>query len=298
MAAVKVPADVELEDRLAFGLTGKQLLILTGAAVCAYGVDLLLAPLLPTPFALAASVLAAAGGIVLALARRDGMAGDQLAVAVARFLFAPRLRLLAPEGLPAPLPGGPPGARFAPLELPLVRILRSGLVELADGSHCRLLRAEGTSFELRAPGEQAAFVAAFARFLNGLQQPVQIVVRGEQVTLEPQAAELDRHARSLEGGLRAAASDHARFLRSLGGGAEPLRRRQLVLVLASREPRELVELALARSASQAAELLAGAGIELAPLDGEQTAALLACCLDPPGPPAGSQLEGAISAAPR
>ena len=297
MPAVKVPADVELEDRLAFGLTGKQLLILAGSALAAYGVDLALSPLLPTPLALAATILAAAGGIMLALARHDGMAGDELALSIARFLIAPRRRLLAPEGLPAPLPGSPPGGRLAPLELPLRRILRSGLVELADGSHCRLLTAQGTSFELRAPDEQAAFVAAFARFLNGLQQPIQILVRSELVTLEKQAAALERRARSLAGGLEAAASDHASYLRGLGAGGQPLRRRQIVLVLRSREQAELAELALARSANQASELLSGAEIELTLLDGEQTAALLARCLDPPGPPAGSHLEGAIHAAP-
>jgi hypothetical protein len=295
MPGVKVPADVELEDRLAFGLTGKQLLILAGSAVCAYGVDLLLSPLLPKPIALAATILAAAGGILLALARHDGMAGDQLALAVVRFLLAPRKRVLAPEGLPAPLPDAPPGARLAPLELPLRRILRSGLVELADGSHCRLLTAQGTSFELRASDEQAAFVAAFARFLNGLQQPVQILVRSELVTLEAQAEALERQASRLGGGLQAAASDHARYLRSLGAGPAPLRRRQIVLVLRSHERAELAEVALARNASQAVELLAGAEIELSLLDGEQTAALLARSLDPPGPPAGSRLEGVIHA---
>ena len=297
MPGVKIPADVELEDRLAFGLTGKQLLILAGSALAAYGVELALSPLLPTPLALAAAVVAAAGGIMLALARHDGMAGDELAISVARFLLAPRRRLLAPEGLPAPLPGSPPGGRVAPLDLPLRRILRSGLVELADGSHCRLLTAQGTSFELRAPNEQAAFVAAFARFLNGLQEPVQIVVRSELVSLEKQACALERQARRLGGGLEAAASDHARYLRSLAERGEPLRRRQIVLVLRSREQAELAELALTRSAGQAAELLAGAEIELERLDGEQTAALLARCLDPPGPPAGSHLEGEIHAQP-
>lgn len=44
MASVKVPANVELRDRLAFGLTAKQLAILAAAAVSAYGSFLLLAP--------------------------------------------------------------------------------------------------------------------------------------------------------------------------------------------------------------------------------------------------------------
>ncbi len=42
MSAVKVPADVELEDKLAFGLTARQLALLAGSGVCAYGAYLLL----------------------------------------------------------------------------------------------------------------------------------------------------------------------------------------------------------------------------------------------------------------
>jgi hypothetical protein len=51
---------------------------------------------------------------------------------------------------------------------------------------------------------------------------------------------------------------------------------------------------LERRAREASELLRAAGIELSALDGEQTAALLARALDPPGPPAGCTLDGVIS----
>jgi len=300
LTAVRVPADVDLEDRLAFGLTGKQLLILAAAAVCGYGAYLLLHLMLPAPVAVAATALIAAGGMTLAFVRHDGLAGDQLALAVARHLLAPKHRILAPDGLPQPLPGSPPGTRVAPLDLPVARILRSGLVELTDGTYCLLLTAQGASFALRPPGEQAAFVAAFSRFLNGLHQPVQILIRSEQITLEPHAQHLEDASNGLTGGLRSAAADHAHYLRTLASpDGRALRRRQIVLVLRTRHPEpELAEVALTRTADQAAELLAAAEVQLQPLNGEQAAALLTRALDPPGPVSGSHLEGVIHAAPQ
>jgi hypothetical protein len=296
--AVRVPADVELEDRLAFGLTGKQLALLAGTAVAAYGSFLLLAPLLPRPLAAAAPLLVAVCGGILALLRRDGLSGDQLALALTRFALTPKRQLLAPEGLPARLPGAPRGPRRAALDIPIRRVLASGLVEVADGSHCRLLAARGTSFELRSPDEQLAFVTAFARFLNALADAVQVVVRSEPASLNAQADRLGRADPDQTPRLRAAAVDHGHFLRSLTE-TRPLRRRRILLVLRSHERRrEPAEAALARLAADASELLLGAGVVLHPLDGNQAAHVLAASLDPPGPFEGSQLQGDIHAHPK
>jgi hypothetical protein len=295
VAAVRLPANVELEDRLAFGLTGRQLAFLATGALLAFGCESLLASFLPLAFALAAGFLVAAAGAALALAQRDGLRGDELALALARHLLSPRLALLAPEGLPAPLAGErqrPAGA----LSPPVTRILASGLVELADGSHCRILRARGTSFALRDEGEQAAFVAAFGRFLNGLAAPVQIHVAREPASLEAHARELELGSAAFGPAIAAAASEHARYLRGLGSGAAALSRRRILLVLRSPERRgELAEAALARGAAQAVELLAAAQVSLEPLAGGETAALLARELAPPGAPEGSRLEGVIGA---
>lgn len=291
---IRVPADVELEDRLAFGLTGRQLAILAAAFACAYAVEALTASLAPRPVALAAAALTGAAGLALALVRRGGLRGEALALAAGRYLLGPRRLALAPEGLPAALPG--PRLRLGLLEPPVVRVRASGVVELADGSHCRILRARGTSFALRSPEEQAAFVAAFGRCLNGLGEPLQIVVRREPASLEPHADAVERGAAALPGPARDAAADHARFLRGLGGEA-PLWRRSILLVVHSRDRPELAEAALDRAAAQATELLRGAEVSLALLDGLETAALLARVLAPPGPPPGSHLEGVIHAQP-
>ena len=295
---MKLPADVELADRLAFGLTGKQLALLAAAAVAAYGSFLLLAAVLPTPLAAAAPLLVVVGGGVLALLRHDGLSGDQLALALARFALTPKRQLLAPEGLPARLPGAPRQPRLAPLDIPIRRVLASGLVELADGSHCRLLAARGTSFELRSPEEQASLRRRLRALPERARRPGPD--RRAQRAGKPQLAGRPARPRRRRQtpGLRAAALDHGRFLRSLAE-TRPLRRRRILLVLRSRERRrEPAEVALARLAADASELLLGAGVALHPLDGDQAARLLAASLDPPGPLEGSQLQGEIHAHPQ
>ena len=294
MSAVKVPADVELEDKLAFGLTARQLALLAGSGVCAYGAYLLLTALVPAPVALAAPLLVFTCGLLLALGSHDGMSGDQLALAVGRYLHAPKQQLLAPDGLPAPLARRSP-ARAATLDIPVRRILRNGLVQLADGSHCLLVDARGSSFELRSQVEQTAFVDCFARFLNSRAEPVQLTVRSEPASLTPHAARLEAAADGLPRELAAAAREHAVFLRKLAHETRLLRRR-IVLVLGStqRDP-ELASAGLTRQAAEATQILAGAEVALRPLSGEQAASLLSASLDPPGPTAGSDLEGVIHA---
>lgn len=294
MSAVKVPADVELEDKLAFGLTARQLALLAGSGVCAYGAYLLLTALVPAPVALAAPLLVVTCGLVLALGSHDGMSGDQLALAVGRYLRTPKQQLLAPDGLLAPLARRSP-ARAATLDIPVRRILRNGLVQLTDGSHCLLVEARGSSFELRSQVEQTAFVDCFARFLNSRAEPVQLTVRSEPASLTPHAARLEAAADGLPRELAAAAREHAVFLRKLAHETRLLRRR-IVLVLGSpqRDP-ELASASLTRQAAEATQILAGAEVALCPLSGEQAASLLSASLDPPGPTAGSDLEGVIHA---
>jgi len=293
---VRLPADVELEDKLAFGLGFRQLAILSLAALLAYGLFLPASALLPLPLAAAAAAPVALAGALLALGRRDGLPFDRLALLAIRYLTLPRLLVLAPEGLPAALPDTPARPGLAPLQLPVRSVLRSGLVELTGGSYCRLLRASSTSFALRSEEEQAALVEAFGRFLNGSAGPLQIVVASEPVDLEARASTLEREALALPGpALRRAALAHARFLAQLASGQE-VRRREILLVLSTRaRDREDAQTALERRATEAVELLRAAGVELRMLSGEETASRLAHALDPPGPPPGSTLTGAVQA---
>ena len=294
-ARVRLPADVELEDKLAFGLTARQLCLLGATALLAYGLYTVTARALPPPVAAALCAPVAIVGTVLALGRRDGLPADRLARLALRYFTTPRRRLLAPDGIASPLPGEPRRTAAAPLDLPVRTIYRSGLVEFGDGGHCVVLRAASGSFALKSDEEQAALVEAFGRFLNGITDPVAIYVHSEPVDLNERADALEQTAQLIaEAELAEAASEHARFLRELPADGE-LRRREILLLLCTRA-REAASarVTLERRARETTELLRAAGVELSQLGGEQTAALLARAFDPPGPPAGSALEGVVT----
>lgn len=291
---IRMPADIEQADKLAFDLTARQLGLLAGTALLSYGVFRTAAAAVPLPVAVALVVPLAAAGVLLTFGRRDGLTGDQLALAALRFVRHPRLRLLAPEGLSTSPQGLPPRPRAAALDLPIRAVLRSGLIELAGGGFCRLLSASAASFTLRSDEEQQALVDAFGNFLNALAEPAQIVVRSEPVDLHAWASRLEQtlpeHASRR---LRAAAADHGRFVAALGE-RDDVRHRQILLVLLDESrDRQVAQPRLERRSNETIELLRAAGVDLQPLEGEKSARLLAQTLNPPGPPAGCALTGAV-----
>jgi len=291
---VRLPADTELDDKLAFGLTARQLTVLGASGLAAYCLFSLAKTVLPPPAAVATGVPAVVVGVLLALGRRHGLPADRFALAATRFFARPRLRLLAPEGIPAPLPAAPARPAMAALDLPVRAVFGSGLVELTTGGFCLLLRASATGFALRSEEEQQALVEAFGRFLNGLTDPIQISVHSQPVDLNGWASRLEQSIPAGASGLlRSAAAAHARFVAELGSHAE-VRRREIVLVLNTRtRERTEAKTTLERRASEAVDLLHSAGVELRRLSGEETAPLLARTLDPPGPPPGAGLTGVV-----
>lgn len=297
MDRIKVPADIDLEDRLAFGLTFRQLLILVFTAIGAYLTFSVVGTVAPLPFAAAAATPLALIGVGLAFGNLDGLPGDRLALAALRLLLGQRRRVLAPEGVRAPLPGVDAVRQHAcsPIDVPVRAIFRSGVVELRDGRHCLLATAGGTSFGLRGDDEQAALVEAYGRWLHSLTEPAAITVRSEPVDLAGKAARLRDGADELpHPALARAARGHADFLQELDADGG-VRRRQIVLTLttAARD-RDAATATLRRSAEEARELLRAAGVDLRLLDGEDAAALLAHAIDPPGLPAGSHLTGVVT----
>ena len=290
---IRLPADVELEDRLAFGLTARQLAILATTAIVCYASVAALGSLLPLPLACAVVTPLGLLGVGLALGRRDGLSGDRLALAAARHMSQPTRRVCAPDGLPPALPGQTVQSPVGLLHAPVLAIFASGVIELADGSSCLLLSAAGTSWALRSDEEQAALVEAFGKWLNSLSEPAAITVRSEPVDLADRATQLKRAAEAIsEPALRHCAETHAEFLGQLAG--EDLRRRQILLVLTTRSrDRHVVRGALERRAAHASGLLRAAGVELNTLEGPHASELLEAALEPPGPPAGSRMNGVI-----
>jgi hypothetical protein len=156
-----------------------------------------------------------------------------------------------------------------------------GVVDLGPDGRAVISRANASSFSLRTPAEQQAMVAGFARWLNSLCEPAQILVRSEPVDLAPTIAALEEAAPGLaHPDLEAAARDHARFLADLA--SRRLLTRQVLVVLheaAVADGPDTGE-SLARRAGDAAAALAAAGVTLQRLDGDTAAVVLSRATGP------------------
>src|SRR3954471_7073170 len=101
--AVRIPADVDMHDRVLGPLTARQLAILAAAGAVLYLIWAATRTLVPIPVFLAFAVPVGAASAMLALGKRDGVPMDKLLVAAIRQRVAPRHQVAAPEGVcPAP----------------------------------------------------------------------------------------------------------------------------------------------------------------------------------------------------
>lgn len=278
---VRIPADVERPDRLLAGLTARQLAILAVAALLLYAGYAATRSLVPLPVFAALAVPVGLVAVTLAVGRVAGQPADRVALAALAHLRAPRRLVPAVDGVPA-LPGWvgvPPGPVPAPLRLPLTGITSDGVVDLGGDGAAVVCRASTVTFALRTPAEQEALVAGFARWLNGLAEPVQILLRAAPVELTPMIDRLRADAAGLpHPALEAAARAHAAFLAELSAGRTLLRREVLVVL---RQPAGAgAAERLARRVEEATAGLAAAGVALTRLDGPVVAGCLLAGLDP------------------
>lgn len=261
--SVKIPADVDQPDKILYGLTARQLAILGVTAAVVLWVFLTLQVVVPFPVVVAVVMPIAAGGFVLAVARRDGMSLDRyLATAVAH-LRTPKTRVATTEAVQAP----PSWCRMrgrlpAPLRLPVRAVRQDGAMELAEGGVAVLVRAGTVAFSLRTPGEQAGLVAVFGRWLNSLDAPVQILVQARPVDLSGLAEQITAHAPDLpDPALEKAAHEHAAFLTEVGG-AHDLLVRQVLIVISGTAHAQPATLPWAKNKRQQISRDAGATVAL------------------------------------
>ncbi|WP_241255420.1 PrgI family protein [Candidatus Protofrankia californiensis] len=100
---VRIPADVDREDRIVANLTARQVLILALTGIAVYLGWAATRSLVPLPVFALLAVPVAAGAGVLVLGQRDGLSLDRMLVAAIRQRTSPRHRINAPEGvLPPP----------------------------------------------------------------------------------------------------------------------------------------------------------------------------------------------------
>jgi hypothetical protein len=95
---VRIPSDVDREDRVLANLTARQLAILAVTGIVLYGAWTLARNAVPLPIFLIAAIPIGVTAAVLALGQRDGMSLDRLLLAAIRQRLQPRHRVAAPEG--------------------------------------------------------------------------------------------------------------------------------------------------------------------------------------------------------
>ena len=283
--STRIPADVERPDKILAGLTARQVALLAGVLVTLLLIFLAVRHHVSAPVYAATAAPLAAVAIGVVLGARDGLSLDRLAVAALRQSRAPRRLVTAPEGVMPPptwASAGPP-ALPAPLRLPAQRVSPDGTIDLGSDGVAVMLECSTVSFALSTAGEQEAMTGVFARWLNSLTGPAQILIRAERIDLTAAIARLQDAAPALpHQALEDAALEHAAFLAELAASRDLLRRQVLVVI---REPayRGRADAAAARAlrrGDEAARTLAAAGVQASVLDGYQAAAVIAAACDP------------------
>ncbi|MFD7013513.1 PrgI family protein [Streptomyces sp. NPDC059928] len=284
VVSARIPADVSRPDKILGELTARQTAIFAVAGLVLYGgywaTHSLMAPLayaaLTAPVALVVTVIA--------VGRRDGIGLDRLLLAALRYHHTPKRRVPAPEGV-QPLPYLAPAAWRAqmgpvpaPLDLPCREISETGVLDLARDGHSALAVCSTVNFHLRTGGEQQALTEAFARWLNSLTGPTQVLVRAHRLDVAPLVDDLTFQAQALpHPRLAQAALAHADFLDQLAGERDLLTRQVL---LACREPLPSGAARAAHRLTEAAHALEAAEITVTPLDAEATTDMLRLAADP------------------
>lgn len=253
---VRIPADVDMHDRVLGPLTARQLGILAVTGLVLYAAWAATRTFVPIPVFLALAIPVGAVAAILALGQRDGLPLDRLLVAAIRQHMGPRHRVAAPEGVrPAPdwltaqttttgraTPTGkttsgkgkvPVREQICPsaLRLPAEAITDTGVVDLGADGLAVVAVASTVNFALRTPAEQESLVASFGRYLHSLTAPVQVLVRTQRLDLSDQIGELRARAGGLpHPALEAAAVEHADYLVQLAEQTDLLRRQVLLIM--------------------------------------------------------------------
>jgi hypothetical protein len=282
---VRIPADVDREDRLLADLTARQVAILAVAAVVLWLAWVATRHLIPPAVFAGAAAPVGVAAVLLALGRRDGLSLDRWLAAGLAQARAPHRLVPAAEGIHpppawiAPAMAGQAGPLPSPLRLPAAAITPAGTITLGGDGSVAVAVASTVNFALRTPAEQQALTAAFGRWLNSLQHPAQILIRAHRIDLTAMAAQIRVSAPALpHPALERAALGHAEFLEHLAEDRDLLARQVLIAV------REPTSGQAARRITDATRALAAAGVAVTPLDGSRATAMLTACCIPGQPP--------------
>jgi hypothetical protein len=292
LTPARIPADIEREDQVLGPLTARQAAILAATALALWLGYLASRPLIAPIAYLALVAPIAAVATAIAVGRRDGISMDRFLLAAVAFWHTPKRQVQAPEGVPA-LPDAVParwaGAAGTPpvaLVLPCREIADTGVVDLGRDGHAALAVCGTVNFDLRTSAEQQALTGSFARWLNSLTGPVQILVRAHRLEVNPLVEALSATAPSLpHPALERAALAHADFLHAIAHERDLLTRQVLLVTreTASPGPGRTVGAGPSRvrhRLAEAARALGAAEISVTPLDGPAAARAITTASDP------------------
>lgn len=278
----RIPADIDMADRIFAGLTARQLAILAVHGLVMFAIWQAASTRLPLAAAAVATVPVGALGAAWATAKVDGQTPERVARAALRFLRSPRRRVLAPEGITQLRTVRVARPGVAPLELPAREISAEGVVSLGADGVALIARASSINFTLRSEPEQQALIEAFARALNALDAPVQFVIRTEVADVRGLVVAIeDRAPRLAHRSLELAALEHAGFLRSLSARTDVHRRG--VFVCAHDRDAEAGAANVAQRVGEIGSLLRGAGVRITQLESTHARDVLVRALDPAAP---------------
>lgn len=271
---VPVPANIEVEARLAGPFTARQCVILaiSAAFVLAEGEVLHTILGLSPAVVVAAVVPVVFVGCLLALVRPGGVPADRLLRGALRYARTGRRHADVPEHLP--LPDGV--ARLSPLYRRIAELDGAGVVEFDGLEAAVVIEAQPRCLQLADADEARAALAAIGTVLAAQSGPFSISTLTERVSLDERArvaAEVAEHLSTPQ--IADLARRQAEHLRNLAGGRELWQRRHLIML------REAGAGAAARAVHRAwatAQLFEACGIKAHVLDpAELTALLTAAC---------------------
>lgn len=273
----RIPADIDMPDRIIGSLTMRQLAVLTTTALVAVPSYLLLERFLPSQIALTFAIALLGGGFALATARPLGIPLDRLLALAARFAVAPKRFVLAPSS--SHFRRGKTG--IATLAGPPYDVSDDGVIELGPGFYAVICRANGVDLGLRSEEEQASQLDAFGRFLNSLDTPIQFLVRPRKIDVESRSQQLRVASASLpHTALERSAKAHADYIESFQDSRAVFRRELLVCFKISASDSSSAEAEVSRRVQDAQGLLRSIGVTLPRLSGGETRALLRTSADP------------------
>jgi len=248
---VRIPADVDLPDRVIGPLTARQVAILAVTGLVLYATWTLTRAVVPVAVFVAVAIPFSASAAVLALGQREGISLDRMLLAAIRQRITPRHRAAAPQAVhPAPTwlsaqagtasagragrtrPDAAGEARScsSALRLPAEAVTDAGVIDLGRDGLALVAVASTVNFALRTPAEQEGLVASFGHYLHSLSSPVQILIRAHRLDLSTQISELRQGCGGLAHPLlEAAALEHADYLTQLSEQSDLLRRQVLLV---------------------------------------------------------------------